>query len=258
MQTLTVILIPLAGTVLGAAMTLFMRKTLSSCFEKFLLGFAVGVMIAASVWSLLIPAIELGQEQCHIKWLPAVSGFLAGIGFLLMLDMMIPHIRICSRQPEGPKRNLSGRTMLYLAVTLHNFPEGMAVGAIIAGALSGADGVSMAGAAVLATGISIQNIPEGAIISMPLRSSGMTRLKAFGYGSLSGIAEPAGAVLTIIVAAHMVPMLPYCLAFAAGAMIYVVVDELIPESRNGDCFNVGAIGTALGFSLMMVLDVSLG
>lgn len=258
MQTLTVILIPLAGTVLGSAMALCMRKTLGSCFEKFLLGFAVGVMTAASVWSLLIPAIELGGEQCGTAWLPAVCGFMGGTGFLLILDMAIPHLHVYSREPEGPHKNMSSRTMLYLAVTLHNFPEGMAVGAIIAGALSGADGVSMAGAAALALGISIQNIPEGAIISMPLRSGGMSGLKAFGYGSLSGLAEPAGAVLTLIVAAKMIPLLPYFLAFAAGAMIYVVVDELIPESRSDDCFNVGTIGTALGFSLMMVLDVSLG
>ena len=258
MQTLTVILIPLAGTVMGAAVALFVRKTLNTGFEKFLLGFAVGVMIAASVWSLLIPSIELGSEQCGIKWLPAAGGFLAGIGFLLVLDMVIPHLHLYSRQPEGPERNLSGHTMLYLAVTLHNFPEGMAVGAIIAGALSGTEGVSMAGAAVLALGIAIQNIPEGAIISMPLRSGGMSRLKAFGYGTLSGLAEPAGALLTIIVAAWLIPVLPYCLSFAAGAMIYVVVDELIPESRSDECFNVGTIGTALGFSLMMVLDVSLG
>lgn len=258
MQTLTVILIPLAGTVLGSAMALFMRKTLSSGFEKFLLGFAVGVMITASVWSLLIPAIEMGSEQCGIGWLPATCGFLTGIGFLLVLDTVIPHLHLYSRQPEGPRKNLSSCTMLYLAVTLHNFPEGMAVGAITAGALSGADGVTMAGAAVLATGIAIQNIPEGAIISMPLRSGGMSRARAFGYGTLSGLAEPAGAVLTIIVAAWLIPLLPYCLSFAAGAMIYVVVDELIPESRSDDCFNVGTIGTALGFSLMMVLDVSLG
>jgi len=239
-------------------MVLLMRKTLNRGFEKFLLGFAVGVMIAASVWSLLMPAIEMGSEQCSIGWLPALCGFMAGIGFLLVMDMAIPHLHLYSRLQEGPRKNLSSLTMLYLAVTLHNFPEGMAVGAIVAGALSGADGVTMAGAAVLAMGISIQNVPEGAIISMPLRSSGMSRLKAFGYGALSGLAEPAGALVTIIVAAWLVPMLPYFLSFAAGAMIYGVVDELIPESRSDDCFNVGTIGTALGFSVMMVLDVSLG
>ncbi len=258
MNALSVILIPLAGTVLGSAMALFMKKTLASCIEKLLLGFAVGVMIAASVWSLLIPSIEMGEEQSRIQWLPAVTGFLLGIGFLLVLDIMIPHLHLYSRQQEGPRKNISSRTMLYLAVTLHNFPEGMAVGAIVAGVLSGTADVTMAGAAVLATGISIQNFPEGAIISMPLRSGGMSRSKAFGYGALSGLAEPAGAVLTIIAAAHMVTLLPYFLAFAAGAMIYVVVDELIPESRSDECFNISTIGTALGFSLMMILDVSLG
>lgn len=258
METLTVILIPLTGTVLGSAMVLFMRRSLSSCFEKILLGFAVGVMIAASVWSLLIPSIEMSEESSSLPWFPATAGFLMGIGFLLMLDIMIPHLHVYSREPEGPIKNISSRTMLCLAVTLHNFPEGMAVGAIVAGAMAGTTGVTMTGAAVLAAGIAVQNFPEGAIISMPLRNGGMSRRKAFAYGSLSGIAEPVGAALTILIAAHMIPLLPYFLAFAAGAMIYVVVDELIPESRSDECFNVGTVGTAFGFSLMMVLDVSLG
>lgn len=257
MEALAVILIPFIGTVLGSAMVLFMKKTLNCCYEKFLLGFAVGVMIAASVWSLLIPSIEMGAEK-GIAWVPALTGFLLGVGFLLALDILIPHLHLYSRLQEGPRKNLSSRTMLLLAVTLHNFPEGMAVGAIVAGVLSGTADVTMAGAAVLAIGISIQNFPEGAIISMPLRSGGMSRRKAFACGALSGVVEPVGAVLTVSIAAHMVPLLPYLLAFAAGAMIYVVVDELIPESRSDDCFNVGTIGAALGFSLMMVLDVSLG
>lgn len=254
METLTVILIPLAGTVLGSAMALLMKKQLNCCLEKALLGFAVGVMIAASVWSLLLPSLELSGGS----WVPAVAGFLSGIGFLLILDSVIPHLHVYSREPEGLRRNLPGRTMLCLAVTLHNFPEGMAVGAIVAGVLSGNADINMAGAMVLAAGIGIQNFPEGAIISMPLRSAGMSRLKAFGCGVLSGIAEPVGAVLTIVIAGHMVPLLPYFLAFAAGAMIYVVVDELIPESRSDNCFNVGTLGTAFGFCLMMVLDVSFG
>lgn len=254
METLTVILIPLAGTVLGSAMALFMKKQLNCCLEKVLLGFAVGVMIAASVWSLLLPSLEMSGDS----WIPAAAGFLMGAGFLLVLDTLIPHLHVYSKEPEGIRKNLSGRTMLCLAVTLHNFPEGMAVGAIVAGVLAGTADINMAGAMVLAAGIAIQNFPEGAIISMPLRSAGMSRLRAFGCGVLSGIAEPAGAVLTIIIAGHLVPLLPYFLAFAAGAMIYVVVDELIPESRSDNCFNVGTVGAAIGFCLMMVLDVSFG
>ncbi len=254
MQTLTVILIPLSGTVLGAAMALFMKKQLGCCVEKFLLGFASGVMIAASVWSLLIPSIE----ETGGKWIPTAVGFLAGVGFLLLLDTLIPHLHLYSREREGLKKNMSSHTMLYLAVTLHNFPEGMAVGAVLAGVLAGTSDAGYAGAMVLATGIGIQNFPEGAIISMPLRSSGLARWKSFGLGALSGMAEPAGAVLTILIAAQMITLLPYCLAFAAGAMIYVVADELIPEARSDDCYNISTIGTALGFTLMMVLDVSLG
>ena len=258
MNTLTVILIPLAGTVAGSAVALFMKKTLQVWIEKMLLGFAVGVMIAASIWSLLIPAIEQSSGMGSFSWIPAVAGFILGSGFLLVLDVVIPHLHLYSRLHEGPEKNLSGRTMLILAVTLHNFPEGMAVGAIIAAALAGTDGVTMAGAAVLAGGISIQNFPEGAIISMPLRSGGMSRVRAFACGALSGLAEPVGAVITVIAASHMVSLLPYFLAFAAGAMIYVVVDELIPEGRSDECFNISTISTVIGFSLMMTLDVSLG
>lgn len=258
MNTLTVILIPFFGTVLGSAAAFLMKKELEFWLEKFLLGFAVGVMIAASLWSLLIPSIEQSGEMGVVPWIPAATGFILGSGFLLILDTVIPHLHLYSRQHEGPEKNLSGKTMLYLAVTLHNFPEGMAVGAIISAAMQGTDGVTMTSAAVLALGIAIQNFPEGAIISMPLRSGGMAKGKAFGLGALSGMAEPAGALITIIAANSMTALLPYFLAFAAGAMIYVVVDELIPESRSDECFNVSTIGTVLGFSLMMVLDVSLG
>lgn len=255
MQTLTVILIPLAGTVLGSAVALFMKKQLSSWVERLLLGFASGVMIAASVWSLLLPSLEQTEEQ----WVPTTIGFAAGVAFLLVLDTLIPHLNLHSKEKEGMlPHEVSSYTMLYIAVTLHNFPEGMAVGAVLAGVLSGNSEVGFAGAMVLAIGIGVQNFPEGAIISMPLRSTGIARWKAFGLGALSGLAEPAGAVLTILIASQMIALLPYCLAFAAGAMIYVVVDELIPEAKSDDCFNVGTIGAALGFMLMMVLDVTLG
>lgn len=254
MQTLTVILIPLAGTVLGSGLVLFMKKELNSCIERLLLGFASGVMIAASVWSLLLPSLE----QTEGEWMPATIGFVAGAGVLLLLDTIIPHLNIHSREEEGViNHKISSHTMLYIAVTLHNFPEGMAVGAVLASVINGGDGAGYAAVMVLATGIAVQNIPEGAIISMPLRSTGMVRWKSFGLGALSGIAEPAGAVITILVASQMTALLPYCLAFAAGAMIYVVADELIPEAKSDDCFNIGTIGAVLGFMLMMVLDVSL-
>ena len=255
MQTLTVILIPLAGTVLGSAVALFMKKQLSSWVERLLLGFASGVMIAASVWSLLLPSLE----QTEGSWVPATIGFVLGICFLLAVDTLIPHLNLHSREQEGLRMGkISSHTMLYIAVTIHNFPEGMAVGAVLAGVISGHSEAGYAAAMVLATGIGVQNFPEGAIISMPLRSTGMARCKAFGLGALSGLAEPAGAVLTIMVASQMITLLPYCLSFAAGAMIYVVVDELIPEAKSDDCFNIGTIGAALGFLVMMVLDVSLG
>ncbi len=254
MQTLTVILIPLAGTVLGSAVALFMKKQISNCFERLLLGFASGVMIAASVWSLLLPSLE----QTDGAWMPATIGFAAGIGFLLLLDTLIPHMNVHSYEREGLNGKASKHAMLYIAVTIHNFPEGMAVGAVLAGILSGNSEVGYASAMVLATGIGVQNFPEGAIISMPLRSTGLDRWKAFGFGALSGMAEPIGAIVTLLVASHMIALLPYCLAFAAGAMIYVVVDELIPEAKSDDCFNVGTIGAAAGFVLMMVLDVSFG
>lgn len=226
--------------------------------EKMLLGFASGVMIAASVWSLLIPAIDMAAEQGRIAWLPAAVGFLGGIAFLLGLDSLVPHLHLESTEPEGLEANLKKTTMLVLAVTLHNIPEGMSVGVTFAGALLGNTGITMAGAFTLAVGIAIQNFPEGAIISMPLRSEGMDRRRAFVYGALSGIVEPIAAAVTILLAEQIVPALSYMLAFAAGAMIYVVVEELIPESQVGEHSNIGTIGVAAGFVLMMVLDVALG
>ncbi|MBR2704077.1 MAG: ZIP family metal transporter [Clostridia bacterium] len=250
--------IPFIGTTLGAAMVFFMKNKMNSKVEKTLLGFASGVMIAASVWSLLIPSIDMAVEQKIIAWVPAVIGLLFGILFLLVLDIIIPHLHLKSSKPEGLKSKLKKTTMMVLAVTLHNLPEGMAVGVLFAGALAQNSGVTMAGAFALAIGIAIQNFPEGAIISMPLKSEGMSKPKAFLYGTLSGIVEPIGAVITILLTSAIVVVLPYLLSFAAGAMIYVVIEELIPESQNGEHSNLGTIGFAIGFALMMVLDVALG
>ena len=250
--------IPFLGTTLGAAMVFFMKNKMDSKVEKILLGFASGVMVAASVWSLLMPSIEMAEEQNIISWIPAVVGFLFGIVFLLVLDSVIPHLHLDSEKPEGIKSKLKKTTMMVLAVTLHNIPEGMAVGVLFAGAISQNSGITMAGAFALAIGIAIQNFPEGAIISMPLKSEGMSKPKAFLYGTLSGIVEPIGAVLTILLTSAVVKVLPYLLSFAAGAMIYVVVEELVPESQNGEHSNLGTIGFAIGFVIMMILDVALG
>ena len=258
MKVFSILLIPFWGTSLGAAMVFFMKKQMNRNVEKMLLGFAAGVMIAASVWSLLLPAIDMTEEQGGIVWLPAAAGFLLGIGFLLLLDSLVPHLHLDSENPDGVKSDFQKTTMLVLAVTLHNLPEGMAVGVTVAGAMMGNTGITMAGALALAVGIAIQNFPEGAIISMPLRSVGASRRKAFLYGVLSGVVEPIGAVITILLAEQVVPILPYLLAFAAGAMIYVVVDELVPESQSGKHTNIGTIGAAVGFVLMMVLDVVFG
>ncbi len=258
MQLALGMLIPFAGTTLGSAMVFFMRKEMGKRIEKLLLGFAAGVMIAASVWSLLIPAINMAEEQGKVAWIPSSVGFLGGMAFLLVLDSIVPHLHLESTEPEGVESNLKKTTMLVLAVTLHNIPEGMSVGVTFAGVLIGNTGITMAGAFALAVGIAIQNFPEGAIISMPLRSEGVSRPRAFAYGALSGIVEPIGGVLTILLAQHIVPALPYLLAFAAGAMIYVVVEELIPESQTGEHSNVGTVGVALGFVVMMILDVALG
>ena len=250
--------IPFLGTTLGAAMVFLMKNKINNKIEKLLLGFASGVMIAASIWSLLIPAIEMSESQGKIAWVPAAIGFLLGITFLLVLDSVIPHLHLKSDKPEGIKSKLKKTTMMVFAVTLHNIPEGMAVGVTFAGALTQNAGITMAGAFALAIGIAIQNFPEGAIISMPLKSEGMSKPKAFLYGTLSGIVEPIGAIITILLTNAVVPMLPYLLAFAAGAMIYVVVEELIPESQAGEHSNIGTIGVAIGFIVMMILDVALG
>ena len=250
--------IPFLGTTLGAAMVFLMKNKINNKIEKLLLGFASGVMIAASIWSLLIPAIEMSESQGKIAWVPATIGFLLGITFLLVLDSVIPHLHLKSDKPEGIKSKLKKTTMMVFAVTLHNIPEGMAVGVTFAGALTQNAGITMAGAFALAIGIAIQNFPEGAIISMPLKSEGVTKPKAFLYGMLSGIVEPIGAILTILLTNIIVPMLPYLLSFAAGAMIYVVVEELIPESQAGEHSNIGTVGVAIGFVIMMILDVALG
>lgn len=252
------ILIPFLGTSLGAACVFFLRKTLSDAVQRALTGFAAGVMVAASVWSLLIPAIEQSAALSRWSFFPAVLGFWAGILFLLALDHIIPHLHAKSGQAEGPKSRLQRTTMMVLAVTLHNIPEGMAVGVVYAGYLTGTAQISAAGALALSLGIAIQNFPEGAIISLPLRAEGQSRMRAFAGGVLSGIVEPVGAVLTVLAARFVAPALPYLLSFAAGAMLYVVVEELIPEMSEGKHSNIGTIFFAVGFSVMMILDVSLG
>ena len=252
------LLIPFLGTTLGAATVFLMRNKMNPKVEKLLLGFASGVMIAASVWSLLIPSINMATEQNKLAWMPAAIGFIFGIVFLLILDSLIPHLHLNNNKQEGIKAKLKKTTMMVFAVTLHNIPEGMAVGVTFAGAIIGNTGITMAGAFALALGIAIQNFPEGAIISMPLKSEGMSKPKAFLYGTLSGIVEPIGAVITILLTNAVVPILPYLLSFAAGAMIYVVVEELIPESQSGEHSNMGTIGVAIGFVIMMILDVALG
>lgn len=257
-KVLICIALPLLGTLLGAATVFFLKGAMSDRLQKALLGFAAGVMIAASVWSLLIPAIEMEESSGGIAWLPAVVGFLLGIGFLLLLDTVIPHLHLNSDCPEGKPCGLGKSFMLVLAVTLHNIPEGMAVGVVLAGMIEGSTAVTAASALALALGIAIQNFPEGAVVSAPLVSSGLSRRRAFLYGAVSGVVEPIGAITTILLTAFVTPILPYILSFAAGAMIYVVVEELIPESQSGTHSNIGTIGAALGFALMMLLDVALG
>lgn len=252
------LLIPFAGTTLGAACVFFMRNTLSSLVQRALTGFAAGVMVAASIWSLLLPAMEQSAHLGTWSFLPAAAGFWLGILFLLGLDRLIPHLHQGSTEAEGPKSSLKRTTMLTLAVALHNIPEGMAVGAVYAGCLYGNSAITLAGALTLSLGIAIQNFPEGAIISMPLKAEGLSKPRAFLYGTLSGAVEPLGAALTILMAGVLLPVLPYALSFAAGAMIYVVVEELIPEMSAGKHSNVGTLCFAAGFTLMMVLDVALG
>ena len=251
------ILVPFAGTSLGAAMVFVLKKNISESLQKILTGFAAGVMVAASFWSLLQPALESSEGMGSLSFLPVAIGFLVGVGFLLLLDVITPHMHF-NKQDEGPKSGLKRTTKLILAVTLHNIPEGMAVGVVYAGFRSGNAGITSAGALALAVGIAIQNFPEGAIVSMPLRAEGMNKGKTFFCGALSGIVEPIAAAVTILAAGLVVPVMPYLLAFAAGAMIYVVVEELIPEMSEGKHSNWSTITFSLGFVLMMILDVALG
>ena len=257
LQIIQGIMIPFIGTSLGAAMVFFLRKQISDGLQKILTGFAAGVMVAASFWSLLQPALDSSEEMGKLSFIPAVVGFIIGIGFLLLLDVITPHMHM-DKQVEGPKSGLKRTTKLILAVTLHNIPEGMAVGVVYAGWISGKSDISSAAALALALGIAIQNFPEGAIVSMPLRAEGMSKGKTFWYGVLSGIVEPIAAALTIVAASAVVPILPYLLSFAAGAMMYVVVEELIPEMSEGKHSNIGTVAFAIGFVLMMILDVALG
>ena len=258
MDILPILLIPFAGTVVGAATVFLTRDAVSSRVQNALLGFAAGVMVAAAVWSLIMPAIELSQSLGNWNWMPPAVGILLGMLFLLALDSLVPHMHPTGESAEGPQSKLGRRPMLMLAVTLHNIPEGMAVGAVIAGAMQGNSGITIAAALALAVGMAIQNLPEGAIISLPLRADGATRRRAFGYGALSGVVEPLSALLMILLFEHISPVLPYLLAFSAGAMLYVVVEELIPETQRGEHSNIGTVAFAIGFIIMMVLDVALG
>lgn len=252
------LLLPFLGTTLGAACVFLMRKAMAARLQKLLTGFAAGIMVAASVWSLLIPSIDMTGGEGFMSILPAIVGFLIGILFLLFLDEIIPHQHLDSNVSEGPKSHLSKTTKMVFAITLHNIPEGMAVGVALAAAMEHSLYLPMAGAVTLSLGIAIQNFPEGAIVSMPLRSAGNTQWKSFLMGTLSGVVEPIGAIVTILLASFVLPILPYLLSFAAGAMMYVVVEELIPETQEGKHSNLGTIGFAIGFLLMMALDVLLG
>ena len=255
------LLIPFLGTTLGAATVFFMKKAMNDSVQRLLLGFAGGVMIAAGVWSLLIPAMDMSESLGRLAFLPALTGFVLGVAFLFLLDSITPHLHAMAEIPEGPKsgvNKISRTMMLVFAVTLHNIPEGMAVGVVFASFLSGGSSISSADALALSLGIAIQNFPEGAIISMPLRSEGNGKGKSFLYGTLSGAVEPLAAIITILLTSFVLPFLPYLLAFAAGAMVYVVVEELIPEATRDEKTDVCTIGFALGFALMMVLDVALG
>ncbi len=256
--TVVGLLIPFLGTVIGSAFVFFMKRGMNPLVQKTLLGFASGVMVAASVWSLLIHGMEMSSGMGHWSVMPAAIGFLSGVAFLLLIDYITPHLHPGNSHPEGPRSRLSRTAMLSLAVTIHNLPEGMAVGVALAGAMQGDTGISAAGALAMSLGIAIQNIPEGAIISMPMRAEGNSRLRSFAIGSLSGIVEPIGGALIIVLTSFMTPVIPYMLSFAAGAMMYVVVEELIPEASEGSHSNMGTVGFAIGFVLMMILDVVLG
>ena len=259
MNTLLIgLLIPLLGTMLGSSFVFFMRRDMPDRLQKALLGFASGVMVAASVWSLLIPSIEMQAGKGAESVIPAALGFLLGMGFLLLIDELTPHLHIGAKRPEGLRSRISRTAMLALAVTIHNLPEGMAVGVVFAGAADGNAAISTMNALVVSIGIAIQNVPEGAIISMPMRAAGNSRWRSFLIGSLSGAVEPIGGVMIILLASLFLPAMPYLLAFAAGAMLYVVVEELIPEASVGTHTNLSTIGFAIGFGLMMALDVVLG
>ncbi len=258
MQIVSMILLPFLGTVLGSGMVFFLKGQMNRRLQRSLTGFASGVMVAASIWSLIIPAMEQSEHLGKLAFFPAFAGVWGGFLFLLLLDKLIPHLHLNSQCPEGMPCGLGKSTMMVLAVALHNFPEGMAVGVVAAGWLAGNESISAAAALALSLGIALQNLPEGAIISMPLKSSGMSKGKAFSYGAMSGVVEPLGAIFTILLADLLVPVLPYLLSFSAGAMLYVVVEELIPEMSEGEHSNIGTIFFAVGFTLMMVLDVALG
>lgn len=258
MEILIGLLLPFIGTTFGAATIFLMKDQINPKVQKAMLGFASGVMVAASVWSLLIPAMNMSENMGKFAFFPAAAGFLLGIAFLLALDKLIPHLHLGCNEAEGPKCKMKRSTMLVLAVTLHNVPEGLSLGAVFAGMLTQSGGLTLAGALALSVGIAIQNFPEGAIISMPLKNEGSSKGRAFTLGALSGIVEPISAVVTLLLAQYVTPILPYLLAFSAGAMVYVVVEELIPEASEGEHSNIGTIGFALGFVLMMILDVALG
>ena len=258
LEILAAVLLPFLGTVIGSTFVFFLKGQMNRRVQRVLTGFAAGVMVAASIWSLIVPAIEQSESMGKLAFLPAFLGVWAGFGFLLLLDQLVPHLHLNSTKPEGSKSGLGKSAMLVLAVALHNLPEGMAVGVVVAGQVAGNTSISTAAVLSLAMGIALQNLPEGAIISMPLKSAGMSRGKSFWYGVLSGVIEPIGAVLTILMAAWIAPVLPFLLAFAAGAMLYVVVEELIPEMSEGEHSNIGTIAFAAGFTLMMALDVALG
>ena len=258
LEAFAAIFLPFAGTVIGSGFVYFMKGEMNRTLQRSLTGFAAGVMVAASIWSLIIPAINQSEHMGKLAFLPAFIGVWVGFLFLFLLDQFIPHLHLNSECPEGVNCNLGKSTMLVIAVALHNLPEGMAVGVVVAGWLTGNETISVAAALALSIGIAMQNLPEGAIISMPLKSNGMKSGKAFVIGALSGVIEPIGAVLTILLATVLTPVLPYVLAFAAGAMLYVVVEELIPEMSEGEHSNIGVLFFTVGFSLMMVLDVALG
>ena len=258
MEIALVILIPFLGTVIGSAFVYLLKDKINVKVQKILIGFASGVMLAASIWSLLMPSIETSSSMGDLSFVPAVVGFLLGMGFLLLLDTIIPHMHIDSEEPEGLKANVKKQNMFLFAITLHNIPEGMAIGVVLTSAINGNTPITMMAALTLAIGICLQNIPEGAIVSTPLKKEGLSKNKSFLYGVLSGAVEPLAIVLTIIFSSIIIPILPYILAFAAGAMVYVIVEELIPETQSGKHTNIGTVSFAIGFVLMMILDITLG